>query len=125
MRAQNFRGNTQKIVCRLHPLGGTFLPLTTTAHTALARPAPEEPKEVHDMTKSTWTISQPAGITMPLISRDRRMSVRALPVTQGVVSLVAGTTRVQGTGVCGYARFADVVDAKGVFPGTSAWSPPI
>ena len=77
------------------------------------------------MFESTWTISQPAGITMPSISRDRRMPVHALPVTQGVVSLVAGTTRVQGTGVCGHARLADVADAKGVFPGTSAWSPPI
>ena len=77
------------------------------------------------MFESTWTISQPAGITMPSISRDRRMPVHALPVTQGVVSLVAGATRVQGTGVCGYARLADVADAKGLFPGTSAWSPPI
>lgn len=79
------------------------------------------------MNEFTWTISQPAGISMPTISRDRAMSVRALPVTTGVVSLAAGNERVQGTGVCGYAHITadDAAVVKGAFPETSAWSPPI
>jgi hypothetical protein len=81
------------------------------------------------MFESTWTISQPAGITMPTtapVSRDRAMSECALPVTTGVVCLAAGNERVQGTGVRGYAHIAadDVAVVKGAFPGTSAWSPP-
>ena len=76
------------------------------------------------MNEFTWTISQPAGISMPTISRDRVLSVRALPVTTGVVSLAAGMQRVEGTRVCGYAHIDDAV-VKGAFPGTSAWSPPI
>ena len=78
------------------------------------------------MFKSTWTISQPAGITMPMISRDRAVSVRALPVTTGVVSLAAGMQRAEGTRVCAYTHLVDdVAFVKGAFPGTSAWSPPI
>ena len=78
------------------------------------------------MNEFTWTISQPAGISMPTISRDRVLSVRALPVTTGVVSLAAGMQRVEGTRVCGYAHLVDdVAVVKGAFPGTSAWSPPI
>jgi hypothetical protein len=76
------------------------------------------------MFESTWTISQPAGISMPTISRDRVLSVRALPVTTGVVSRAAGMQRVEGTRVCGYAHVDDVAVVKGAFPGTSAWSPP-
>ncbi len=78
------------------------------------------------MNKYSMTISQPAGITMPMISRDRVMSVRALPVTTGVVALAAGTQRIEGTRVCADSHTADVVAVvKGAFPGTSAWSPPI
>ena len=80
----------------------------------------------------TMTISQPAGSGTPMPVRDRVASVRALPMTTGVVSLpaagaivLAGADQgIQGTTVCGYRHVTDVV-VKGAFPGTSAWSPPI
>ena len=85
------------------------------------------------MFNTTMTVSQPAGFGMPTstqeLMRDRVASVRALPMTTGVVSLPAGVvvpaTGIQGTAVCGYRHATDVVAVKGAFPGTSAWSPPI
>jgi hypothetical protein len=65
---------------------------------------------------------------MPVSGRVRMASLRALPMTTGVVSSDAGqkcalfdTTR----GIDGYPVASDVVVVKGAFPGTSAWSPPI
>ena len=84
------------------------------------------------MINITMTISQPAGSRHAHADRavrDRVASVRALPMTTGVVSLPAGAvvtaTGIQGTAVCGYRHATDVVAVKGAFPGTSAWSPPI
>ena len=85
------------------------------------------------MFNTPMTTSRPAAFGMPAsaleIMRDRVASVRALPATQGVVSLPAGSVRatgVQGTTVCGYSHITDLaVAVKGAFPGTSAWSPPI
>ena len=89
------------------------------------------------MTNTTMQISQPAGFGMPMPvqelpvqERDRVASVRALPISTGVVSLpaagaIASVTGNQGTAVCGYRLTTDAVAVKGAFPGTSAWSPPI
>jgi hypothetical protein len=89
------------------------------------------------MINTTMTISQPAGFGMPMstqeLTRDRVASVRALPMTTGVVSVPAAGAIVpagddqgiQGTAVCGYRHLTDAVAVKGAFPGTSAWSPPI
>ena len=68
---------------------------------------------------------------MPMFTRDRVASVRALAMTTGVVSAPAAGSivpagDVQGTTVCGYRHTTDVVAVrKGAFPGTSVWSPPI
>jgi hypothetical protein len=76
------------------------------------------------MFKTSMTMSQPAGITMPMPidTHIPVMSVRAFPVTTGVVCLPAAG--VQSTRVRGY-RVLDAAVVKGAFPGTSAWSPPI
>lgn len=84
------------------------------------------------MINTTMTISQPAGLGMPMPLRDRVASVRALPMTTGVVCLpaagaivpAADERAIQGTTVSGYRHLTDAV-VKGAFPGTSAWSPPI
>lgn len=79
------------------------------------------------MVNTTMTISQSAGTTMPMIARDRVASVRVLPVITGVVCRpAAGEQGIQGTAVRSYRHLTDAVAVvKGVFPGTSAWSPPI
>jgi hypothetical protein len=58
-----------------------------------------------------YTITaQPAGFAMP---------------ASGCVRIDAFPTAVDATGVRGYAAVTAVAGLKGVFPGTSAWSPPI
>ena len=60
---------------------------------------------------NTIAPSQPSGFGMPMSGRVR--------VTASVV------TDVDATRVCGAYRVITAAVLKGVFPGTSAWSPPI
>jgi hypothetical protein len=65
---------------------------------------------------------------MPVSGRVRMASLRALPMTTGVVSSNAGQTCALTDvtrGIDGYLVATDVFVVKGAFPGTSAWSPPI
>jgi hypothetical protein len=100
----------------------------TRAYTALTKPALDQMKEVIAVINTIVNFSQHADLGMPVSGRVRMASLRALPMTTGVVSSDAGqkcalidTTRV----IDGYLVAADVVVVKGAFPGTSAWSPPI
>ena len=72
--------------------------------------------------------SQHADLGMPASGRVRVASLRALPMSTGVVSSAAGQkcALVDPTVVTGYRLVVtDVAVIKGAFPGTSAWSPPI
>jgi hypothetical protein len=77
---------------------------------------------------TNMTISPLADFGMPVSARVRVVSVRALPMTTGVVSAVAAGSKavfVDATPVCGYRQITDGAVLEGAFPGTSAWSPPI
>jgi hypothetical protein len=90
--------------------------LFTDAHqrtTALPRPALEEKKEVSAVT-NTYVAFPHAWLDMPVSSRARKASLRALPMTSGAV-LVPSRVLVA----------TDAAVITGAFQGTTAWSPPI
>ncbi|MGZ6801473.1 MAG: hypothetical protein ACXVFU_00385 [Nocardioidaceae bacterium] len=60
---------------------------------------------------NTIALSQPAGFGMPMSGRVR--------VDASVM------TAVDATRVCGYRHIGTAAVLTGVFPGPSAWSPPI
>ena len=73
--------------------------------------------------------SRQADFGMPASGRVRTVSLRALPMTTGVVSSAAGQKCALPTSdvtpVTGYSRVVtDVAVFEDAFPGTSAWSPP-
>ena len=78
------------------------------------------------MIKTTMTLSQQAEFGMPAMA-----AVRPLPMTKpwgGAASAAAAGSKVSfidTTPVCGYSHITGVDVPKGLFPGTSAWSPPI
>jgi hypothetical protein len=85
-------------------------------------------KEVTAVINTIVNFNRQADLGMPVSGRVRMASLRALPMTTGVVSSNAGqkcaltdATR----GIDGYLVATDVFVVKGAFPGTSAWSPPI
>jgi hypothetical protein len=96
--------------------------------TALTRPAPDPPKEVTAVINNLVSDNWHADLGMPVF-RVRQASLRALSVmTTGSVSDVAGQkcALIDPTLVTAYRPIVtDVAVAKGAFPGTSAWSPPI
>lgn len=80
------------------------------------------------MINTTVNFSQQAVFGMPVSGRVWATSLRALPMTTGVVSSDAGQkcALMDATHVIdGYRLAADVVVTTGAFPGPSAWSPPI
>jgi hypothetical protein len=108
------RRKTQKIDCRLHAVSGTVSPLTHDLRiTALPRPALDEEKEVSAVT-NTYVAFPHAWLDMPVSSRARKASLRALPMTSGAVA-VASPVLVP----------TDAAVITGAFQGTTAWSPPI
>ena len=77
------------------------------------------------MIKINTTFGPQAGFGMPASARVRNLV--STPVVTGVVSALAAGPKsalIDADVVCGYRWNTDVV-ATGVFPGTSAWSPPI
>lgn len=72
-------------------------------------------------------VSQPASFGMPASARVLPTWTRALPVSLGEVSVMAGVgsqlAAIDGTRVCAHG-YAPIATAKGTFPGTSVWSPP-
>lgn len=73
------------------------------------------------------TTGQPADFGMPMSGRGRVASLRALPMSTGVVSAAAAGSKrdfVDVIPVCGYRHVTGVAVAKAAFPGTSAWRPP-
>lgn len=81
------------------------------------------------MINFNMTLSQQAEYAMPVSGSGLVAAVRALPntVVWGAVpaAAVAKIRFADITPVCGYSRNTDVAVLTGVFPGTSAWSPPI
>ena len=80
------------------------------------------------MINTIVSFSQHADLGMPVFGRDRVASLRALPMTTGAVTPIAGQKCVlmaQTPVIDGYRVVADLSVATGAFPGTSAWSPPI
>ena len=81
-------------------------------------------KEVLSMINSNMIFGPQAGFGMPASARVRNLV--SAPVATGVVSALAAGPKsalIDADQVCGYRRTTDAV-ATGVFPGTSAWSPP-
>ena len=79
---RNFRGNTQKIDCRLQGRTGKFsLVQYDPAHTALTKPAPDSTKEVIAVININVNFSQHADLGMPVSGRVRVASLRAFPTT--------------------------------------------
>jgi len=64
-----------------------------------------------------------ADLGTPAIIRDRKASLRALPMT-GAVRTAVGTTGVRGDVTGDQCVLRGVATVTGAFPGTSAWSPP-
>ncbi len=65
-----------------------------------------------------------ADLGTPATSRDRKASLRALPMT-GAVLAAAGATCARGDVTMGDSSvLRGVATVTGAFPGTSAWSPP-
>ena len=80
------------------------------------------------MFNTNVALSQHADLGMPVFGRVRVTSLRALPMTTGAVTSVAGQKCVlmaQTPVIDGYRLVAGLSVATGAFPGTSAWSPPI
>ena len=77
------------------------------------------------MIKINATFSQQAGFGMPVSGGVA--AVRTLLPLGGVWAVAAGTKRRSAdvAQVCTYTHVADAVVLEDVFPGTSAWSPPI
>ena len=77
-------------------------------------------------------VSSPFGFAMPgywAVPAVPATAVRTLPVTGEVsaMAVTAGTKRrfADVAGVCSHFAGTDVAFIDGVFPGISAWSPPI
>ncbi len=77
---------------------------------ALTKPALESSKEVLTVIKFNISLGQQAGFGMP---------------TSGRVRTSICPTGLDATRVSGYRAVVVDATAKGAFPGTSAWSPPI
>ena len=126
---RTFRGNTQKIDCRLQVRTGNLsLVLTTSAHTAPPKPAQDQMEEVIAVMNTIVNSGQHNGWVMPVSGRVRVESLRASAPTTTPMSLVAGQkcALMDPTQVIdGYRLVTDVAVTTGAFPGTSAWSPPI
>ena len=68
-----------------------------------------------------------ADLGTPATIRDRKASLRALPMTGAVrtaVGTTVGTTGVRGDVTGDQCVLRGVATVTGAFPGTSAWSPP-
>jgi len=126
---EDFRGNTQKIDCRLQGGPGKFLlvPVRPRTH-GPDKAGARQQKEVIAVMNINVNFGQHADLGMPVFGRVRVASLRAFPMTTGAVKSIAGQKCAlmdQTQVLDGYRVVAGLSVATGAFPGIPAWSPPI